>query len=337
MSKTLKIDTRKLQLPEGLEIRPSPIASPIDKSADAKLETEMELNTLFKFIKTYDGSREKLNSFLINCDNAIDLASETQAPILFKYILSQLEGKAEIACSIKEFYNWNQLKQFLKNQFSIRKHYSHLLTELQETKQSHLETVSQFALRVETCLSQLITEITLTNYAASEIEGRTAAMEDLALHHFTIGLKPNLSLIVRCKSPKSLNEAVSIAISEERILQTIHCRPQPDRSFKPSYQYNDPNQTQGVQRNFLNTPIPNKNTVICRYCKNIGHTIENCRKRQYNNNRKPTQNINQQSSNIFQRNNKPIHAINLPDVENYEAQIAGNLNEQAFPSGIVRE
>lgn len=36
--------------------------------------------------------------------------------------------------------------------------------------------------------------------------------------------------------------------------------------------------------NRLNTPTSRNYTVVCRYCKNPGHTLEECRKRQYNNN-----------------------------------------------------
>lgn len=61
---------------------------------------ELDLNILFEFVKSYDGNRETLNSFLVNCDNAFELASDFQRPILFKFILSQLNGKAEVACSI---------------------------------------------------------------------------------------------------------------------------------------------------------------------------------------------------------------------------------------------
>ncbi|KOB77231.1 Uncharacterized protein OBRU01_04446 [Operophtera brumata] len=95
----------------------SPLPSPrITRSTSSKM-SELGLNTLFKFIKSYDGSRETVNSFIINCNNAYDLAAEEQKPILFKYILSQLSGKAELACSIKDFTSWEQLKEFLKTQF----------------------------------------------------------------------------------------------------------------------------------------------------------------------------------------------------------------------------
>lgn len=293
---------------------------------------ELELNILLKFIKPYDGSRETLNSFLINCNNAYDLATEAQKSIVFKYILCQLSGKAEVACSIKEFISWEQLKDFLKNQFSVRKHYSHLLMELQECKQGLQESVSQFSLRIETCLSQLLTEISLSTSKVKEIAGRTAAMEELALHHFLIGLHPRISNITRCRSPRTLNEATNIAISEERIQQTLYKSTprlmteltKPMRSsFRPKSLQNfqnpqpfAPNQTNLPKRDFPSA----RNQIICRYCKNIGHSIENCRKREYNNRmyNQPSSSRAQQRVNFTHEHVEPLRdEINGDDEKNY--------------------
>lgn len=267
-------------------------------------DQEIDLNILLKFIKPFDGSREKINSFIINCNNAIDLASAQQEPILFKYVLSQLQGKAEIACSIKEFSNWEQLKDFLKTQFSERKHYTHLLMELQEAKQGASENVSQFALRVETCLSQLLTEISITNTKVKELSGRTAAMEDLALHHFIMGLHPRISNIIRCNKPQSLNEAVNLAVSEERIQLTLYKKPISEPPRRP----NNPNPNQGRQS--FNRPLMNNSTEpLCRYCKSVGHTIDNCKRREFNNSR--YQNKFQPSANTS-NNFNPSRRFQMP-------------------------
>lgn len=164
-------------------------------------------------------NREKLTAFLRNCDSAITLASSHQEHIVLKFILSQLEGKAESACSIKDFDTWSSLKEFLKNQFGERKHYAHLLTDIQECRQGNNESVSQFSLRVETCLQKLLTEITISNTRRTELPGKLAAMEDLALHTFTLGLHPRIALVVRSRDPRSLNEAINCAISKEKIYQ----------------------------------------------------------------------------------------------------------------------
>lgn len=264
------------------------------KVSTPQLTDILDLNIILKFIKPYDGSRETLNSFIINCNNAYELATNQQRPILFKYILCQLQGKAEVACSIKEFSNWEQLKEFLKTQFSERKHSSHLLMELQESKQLPTENVNQFALRIETLLSQLLTEISLSNSKAKELPGRCTAMEELALHHFLIGLHPRISNIIRCKTPKTLNEAISFSISEERIQKTLYKSnaPTDSKPFNRTQRVSNSAQVRNAfsqpQRNYPNVQTPTSrgftnSNLICRYCKFPGHSIEQCRKREYNN------------------------------------------------------
>lgn len=257
---------------------------------------ELDLSILLKFIKPYDGSRETLNSFLVNCNNAHELATDAQKDVLFKFILCQLQGKAQIACSIKEFTNWLQLKDFLKTQFSERKHYAHILMELQNCKQKPNESVNQYALKIEDCLSQLLTEISISHgHKAREMVGRQAAMEELALHHFQLGLNPRISNIVRCKSPKTLNEAINAAISEEKIQMFHHhqynasnTRYDKINSSRPNI--TSPNRYPNQQPRSFPTISHNPKPVypsnqICRYCKTPGHTLEQCRKREYNNNR----------------------------------------------------
>ncbi|CAF4948257.1 unnamed protein product [Pieris macdunnoughi] len=98
-------------------------------------------------------------------------------------------------------------------------------------------------------------------------------MEELALHHFQLGVSPRISNIVRCKSPKSLNEAINIAISEEKIQQFLFkTNPHKEKFTKVSTHKSDPP-----------TSSNTKSSLFCRYCKNSGHTLENCRKREYNN------------------------------------------------------
>lgn len=288
--KVPKTEDSKLQIeiPSDLPELKSPILSP---RITRQTAVEMDLNILLKFVKPYDGSREQLNSFLNNCNNAYELATEPQKSILFKYILCQLTGKAETACSIKEFTSWEQLKEFLKTQFSERKHYTHLLTDLQEAKQTSSENVGQFALRMETHLSQLLTEISLSNYKVKEIPGRTAAMEDLTLHHFLMGLNPRVSNIVRCRMPKSFNEAVNLAISEERILETLYKRNHSSHQDKQAKE----NQFKSKASAQSSSKIAQKSSsqpstsgsnpkhdphLSCRYCKEVGHDINNCQKRQ---------------------------------------------------------
>ncbi|XP_073956534.1 uncharacterized protein [Choristoneura fumiferana] len=202
------------------------------------------IQVLCSFVNVYKGDRETLPAFLTNCQNALDLASENQKVVLLKFIISKLEGKAQIACSNKIFEKFEDLKSFLKQNFGETKHYNHLLLDLQACKQQVNETVAQYALRVETCLTQLQSEIHNSGSYKKEIPGRIAMTEDLALYTFSLGLKPNISNMVRCKSPKNLNSAINIAIEEEKI-QNL--------SFRSG-----------------------KHVKFCKICRREGHLEANC-------------------------------------------------------------
>lgn len=309
------------------------------KNETEESNEKFDISILFKFIKPFDGSREKLNSFISNCNSAYSLGTSSQKPILFKYITSQLEGKAELASSIKEFESWEQLSKFLRTQFGEKKHFTHLLAELQECRQSPSEVVNQFGLKVETCLSKLLTEITLSNKKKHELPGKIAAMEDLALHTFVLGLQPKISNLVRMRDPSSLNEAINLGISEETIQKLTnrnqapsspHTRPPrfENRSNQNSYRANPIHQNQPRQT------YPN--AIICNYCKNPGHTINNCRKREFNNRRFSVQNpkaqtFSPQRQNPSYNNQNRINFLDQqagpPETQHdYEDQPETNLN-----------
>lgn len=282
-------------------IVPGP-SKPVTRSATASANApkpEIELGILLKFIKPFDGNREKLNPFIYNCQSAFSLANDIQKPILFKYILSQLEGRAESVCSIKEFDSFEQFVEFLKQQFGEQKHYTHLLSELQDSKQQYNESVNNFGLRVETCLAKLLTEINISipTKRKTELAGRVAAMEDLALHSFIMGLQPRLSQVVRCRNPTSLNAAVNFAVAEEKLLHNSGKKTQSqstnnDRSRTISHKDTRTHDSKQGPRN-----DQSRSAIVCRYCKNVGHSIENCRKREYNNSRRPA---NPQSQSLSQ-------------------------------------
>lgn len=276
------------------------------KKAEFSLSEQFPINVLCNFISPYKGDRETLNAFLTNCQNALDLASPSQKTLLNKYILSRLESKAQIACSNKIFEDFNQLKCFLKQNFGERKHYNHLLLDLQSCKQQLTESVSQFALRVESCVTDLQSEIYNSDSLKKDIPGRIAMTEDLALFSFSLGLHSRLSNNVRCRSPKNLNDAINIALEEEKIQNLLYktniaksrcktcgkaghteaeCfskdrRSHPSRDFS-KFQNKKPFNTDHNQ---------SSSQAFCRYCKKDGHDIKYCYRRKYNNEKRNSYN-----------------------------------------------
>lgn len=285
---------------------------------------ELNFSILTKFIKSYDGDKTKLSPFLKNCDNALLLASTSQQNILFKYILSQLEGKAEAACSLKIFENWHELKQFLKSTFGETKHRDHLLLDLQNCRLKPGETVTQYSLRLETYLTRLQTDIVHSTQDPSEIKGRIASTEDLALHTFLLGLPSHISNILRCRNPTNLHEAINLACQEEKLQNYIQsfrhdakprCRicgkvGHSERTCfqhrkQPIHVLNPPQFPSHIQHQpSYSSRTTSANPIVCRYCKNVGHNISQCKKRQYNNSQKKYDpNSQQQINNFSELNN----------------------------------
>lgn len=281
-----------------------------DQRCDTKTTEISEitpLSFLQTFIKPYDGNRDGLRTFLANCESAFELASESQSRIIFKYILIQLSGKAQTACSFKRFNKWEDLKTYLKTTFGEQKHHAHLLLDLQNCRQSYNDSVSQYALRLEACLTRLQTEIYNSLEDEFELQGRIAETEDLALNTFTLGLSPRISTILRCRNPRSLSEAISIAVEEEKILNLINYKPNsPSLNRQEAYprdysrRNNIPSQYVRNHNKVSHTPL------MCAYCKSAGHHISDCRKRAYNNNRR-TEQANLRGTAGGNGNNTPPH------------------------------
>ncbi|KAF9809464.1 hypothetical protein SFRURICE_020761 [Spodoptera frugiperda] len=241
------------------------------KSAKISMSEQFPIKVLCDFISPYKGERDTLTAFLTNCQNALDLASPSQTVLLTKYILSRLEGKAQIACSNKIFEDFNQLKCFLKQNFGERKHYNHLLLDLQSCKQLPNETVAQFSLRIESCLTDLQSEIYNSESLKREI----------------------------CRNPKSLNDAINVALEEEKIQNLLYktsIKPKCRICGKPGHSDSEcrEKQKRTGPPHVPSDPQPSTlfnnsgSQLFCKYCKNKGHDITQCRKRKYNNERRNT-------------------------------------------------
>lgn len=294
----------------------------------------LNFSDLTRFIKPFDGDRGKLSSFIRNCQNALDIIQPNQFQILFKFILSQLEGKAEAVCSLKMFDNWTDLKNFLKINFGESKHRNHLLLDLQNCKIKHNESVLDYSTRLETHLTRLQTDISHSTSNENELTGRLASTEDLALHTFLLGLPPHISNILRCRDTSNLTEAINLAIQEEKFYNFVqssqpktpmaakpNCRTcgkagHSERSCYYSNKHRPVNNVSyssnlNVSQPFQSAPQNSQpfstsgNPIICGYCKSVGHHITQCRKRQYNNS-------NRQRSNI-PLNKVQVHNLNSND------------------------
>lgn len=333
------------------------VISPAVTKQKSKMSDKVTLSFLTKFIKPYKGDRESLPAFLTNCENAISLASTDQQGILCKFILSQLEDKAQLACCLKKFSTWPEIKTFLKSTFGEKKHSTHLLVDLQNCKQMPSEDVMQYSLRIETCLTRMQSDIHYSCDNKDELVGRLAASEDLARDTFLLGINSNISTIVRSSHPKTLSEAISKAIEEEKIYNlsklgnrtfkqcsichknghnasdcfknklkhttsSYHTVNFNSRFPKNNNQNGSDNSQNNLnsntyQRKFMSNYNPNK---ICAYCKNQGHLLNECRRLKFKNNNMRS------GTRLDQRNYTQVQSSNPSNVHVVDNNNETNLN-----------
>lgn len=308
---------------------------------------ELPLVVLFKFIKSFNGDRTELNSFIQNCNSAFSLSTEGQKPSLFLYVVSQLSTNVVNELELNNVDSWIVLKHKLKLFYSHSKHLVQLHEELETIRQFPNETITDYFKRLEKIKNECL-QAEINNISADrqcEIYGIRRAITDTALRRFIIHSRPDISQILRGRDIQTLNDAFSLALQEEKLLAYTRKSNYPsykrfehsNQNFnkgrnnfnsKPNYAYSNYANSRTNQRNpnsnfnnnfnrqntnnsyrrdnmnnngqyyqrpsYLNSnPTSNSNNQkICNYCKNVGHLISECRKRQFNNNQRRVNHLN---------------------------------------------
>lgn len=304
-----------------------------ENSNDYQPET-LPLTVLFKFIKSFSGERTELNTFITNVNSAFSLAQPNQKPSLFLYVVSQLSTNVINEIQISDISSWTELKNKLKLYYSHTKHLAQTHEELETIKQKQNETITEFFKRVEKVKNECIQAETLNCENQNELIGLKKAIQRTALRRFIIHCKPEISQMLRARDIATLNDAFTLALQEEKIINytksksssnstssysnsnsnshstksnlycsyckththtTQNCKKKPNLYNKPHNNFNtNRNRTHTFNNNtasnsqFSNSPRSNEKS--CNYCKNLGHTIDECRKRQFNNSRQNTNN-----------------------------------------------
>lgn len=285
--------------------------------------TEFQLTFLTSLIpRSFDGKRSEFHEFITNCNNAVELANDSQQKALFVYIISKLTGSVRSQLQGKTYTDWQQLKDILYTFYQDRKHYITLMEELNTLKQGITEPIASFHEKIDKLTTRLFSAMTYKN--KNEQLGKIETIKELALSRFIHHSKPDISRFLRGQDLTDLSEALSKALEEERAIgiSNAEFRQKPSSSSKycsfcrsqghfTKDCFKKQRNTQNI--NFNNSQFKPKlhpsNEKICNYCKNKGHLINECRKREYNNKRKQQF---QQSPNPVNRQNSESINLNCP-------------------------
>lgn len=189
-----------------------------DISDDESINESIPLTILFKFIRQFSGDRTELNTFIQNANSAFSLASETQKPSLFLYVVSQLSNNVVNEIELSNISSWTELKTILKQFYGQSKHLVQSHEELETIKQFSNESITDFFKRLEKIKNECIQGEIQNSTNPSELLGLKRAIQQTALRRFIIHCKSEISQMLRARNIVDINEAYSIALQEEKIL-----------------------------------------------------------------------------------------------------------------------
>lgn len=302
---------------------------------ETTMNDPMKIELLVNMIPKFDGNKNSFYDFLDNCDLAQTLAQDSQKPTLLTFIKSKITGNARALIRNREFDFWSDLREHLAETYSDKRSASQYQLELNLCRQSYNEPVSHYAHRIENCLIKLTNSLD-TTLTSVERQANVKLLRNQALSIFLTGLNRDLNIVVKSQKPQSLEDAISLAQAEEKEqkarydierfkYQKVNLRPytQPQHSrpnTQPQYTRSYPQPQKQYSHNaFMHTlksnqPFLNQSVKQCKYCKHMGHTIEECRKRQYNNNKRNLYASHQypQQSSLQNQGNNPnsSHVVN---------------------------
>lgn len=264
-----------------------------------------QIEIALKMIPEFSGERRELHKFLSCCDIVYNTATtRAEKDSFLSVVKTKLSGLAYEIVKYGEFDNWEILKPAIQNQFLETRTIAQIQLELLSTRQKQNEDVRSFANKIER-LCQDLTD------ACVRSEGEAAApiIKNLnkksALKAFVEGLVPSLKFVIKASRFDDLTAAIEAACEEERTLKCIghvnssypkmnnfiRCYKCGKSNHKANQCYSNKASESNKLPDFQNfarsahkreVKVNNIN-ITCAYCKNVGHTIDNCRKRQYNN------------------------------------------------------
>lgn len=259
------------------------------------LENLNKLNSLRHLVPEYNGDQATLSDFISACNFISEQIEEADPAVTqgFLFVVkNKLVDKAKQFISSRNINDWPSIRQLLIGHFGDCRDTESLLRDLTACIQKHSETPRTFVQRIENLLTKLRNTISLDETLTNPIRATlNNSHERIALKTLLAGLSDPIGSIIRSQRPASIDEAIQLIIEEENIYYLKN---------KNSPQISKQSQKIVPRANFSNDQ--RRDYKSCNYCKKIGHTINECRKRQFNNRNQNEQNTSHGFSNNHQPN-----------------------------------
>ncbi|CAH1720138.1 unnamed protein product [Aphis gossypii] len=319
------------------------------------MSVTLGIESAIRMIPTFTGGSETdLASYILECNYIMENVHETLKPMIFKRMLTSLKGEAFQAVRYRSIPDWAALEAHLRKVFGATHSIGFLQTNLYNIKQKYDEDIKSFAARTEKCYHDLVSALTVglnKNDAAAVANTHKSG----ARNAFINGAQPAIRSLLRARNVLTLEEAITLAVEEEEDIRNLNRRFNTNKNNgknnankknikcnkcnKMGHYANEcrSNASTSGSTGFRN-PISNRDEKpvvvkkeyqgqvrFCTYCKKNNHTVKDCRKRRYNEEKN-----NSTSSNENENENSTTSQLNrtVSEIKRNHVRVVTNFEEE---------
>lgn len=160
-----------------------------------------------------------MNEDLVFFTNACDLVAEitpvSDIDIMLRTIVTKLWGQAYEVIKYETISSLEALKELLKNAYEKPKNVAYLQIELFSARQNYKESVIEYINRIRNLLKE-VSEGNTQGKSKNDALIISNNLKEQALSIFLEGVSKYIKVMIKSKNPKTLEEAVQIALAEEK-------------------------------------------------------------------------------------------------------------------------
>lgn len=200
-------------------------------------------NEMLKLIPFFGGDKRQLSLFIRQCEYVISryAGNLAQNSYVMHSIMSRLVDNAAALISEREdILTWDDFKELLTQHFGDPRSEDCIAIELESMKIRHGESYLDFCNRIQSVRSVLISKVNLLTDITLK-SSKITIYSNTSLNVFLYNLPESMVRIVRLKSPKTLEEALSVVMEEVNFHDQYNMRNKIiNTNGKPQFPVNQP-------------------------------------------------------------------------------------------------
>ncbi|XP_051153361.1 uncharacterized protein PFC0810c-like [Leptopilina boulardi] len=228
------------------------------------------LKNFVELIPEFDGENIPVQKFIQECSYLVENTSSQMQPFLLKFVLKKITGKAAEFILHSQVDTLGELLVELEKSFSFSDDYGTILGEITNLQQGDNESVIDYAAKARKLLFKL-SQLSRKDISHQYLQLKLTENDKLITKYFTQGLLPNIEFRVNLRLPINLQEAITIALEQEKYVSNVRKRSAPSNEIE----INNSNR-EAKKSKTVNKIDNNRKNKYCFTCGKIGHNSRNC-------------------------------------------------------------